>query len=478
MIDFIVFQMSDNHENIGKAIDDAIDKSEQADDEKYDRWIAEKLKSIESVELTVDKPIDEPVGVQTFEDIGDGSAKSLPKTSAKTVAETELNGIPAEIVVGESTNVKPKTQAEIDLEMKQAKERFESDLKEQVDELESTGNYNVIDTEDFMKTSDNYNTYVQYLIGNLYVPSACGSRLTASDYINGITQFKYNPYDSPNVSMQHTIPENVVLMHRLNKLLHHEFVELNNTNLHFDDMDTRVCKYLMDNRNVPTTKLEYTLIKSFLGKLMISLSTTTEMACKNRDTPLIDTAYKQAIARDLAMMKTFQIDGKLQLSWDKFVEAFLGIGVDNYIYRHDSYDKLNERLKIAYNSDFLTELLVANTLKCYIPSISINYFYAIKSMYITARLISIYINKLSTESPKIEDVMNGIKTIVSVGCSLYEIKSYVFKQMTRTLPSYTDKLEDKTEMYIVNHLFTGGQYYLLKMIERAAPVIASLLPRK
>ena len=372
-------------------------------------------------------------------------------------------------------------EKEIQRELQEAKKKFAKDLEKRVEELEKSGTYNSINYDDYMEGSTNYNTFMQFILGKLFIPSECGNTLRAYDYINSVTTFKYDPYDSPNVALQHSIPENVVLLNRLNKIFNDDIISMSSNNYHFDDIDVQICDFLGKNKDIKSTVLEYTIIKSFMGKMMISLSTSSEMALREKNVPLIDSQFKQAVLQDLTMMKKIQSEnGKLALSWNKFIENLFGLGSDNFIYVHDNYTSLNKKLLVAYNNDFLTEILVANTLKCYFPSVSINYFYAIKSIYITSRLLTIYTTQLFEKMANgifksLETIMDEIHTIVSVGITIYENKNYIFKQMPRTLPSYKHKIEEKTEMYIINHIFTGGQYYLLKMFERSSPVLGNLI---
>ena len=121
----------------------------------------------------------------------------------------------------------------------------------------------------------------------------------------------------------------------------------------------------------------------------------------------------------------------------------------------------------------MVENLLGNILKCYLPSIALNYFYAIKSIYIIARLTSLYIQLGLFKGKSTEEVMNDLFVIGASGAIVYENKSFIFKQATRSLPGYDKPLSNETKLYILNHLMTGGQFYILKMMEESLPVIAS-----
>lgn len=94
-------------------------------------------------------------------------------------------------------------------------------------------------------------------------------------------------------------------------------------------------------------------------------------------------------------------------------------------------------------------------------------------------MINVYIHMLSTEdrlSNRSKDqIMNDLNVICAVGVIIYENKNYIFKQTSHSLPTSRSEVSEKTNMYILNHLFTGGQYYLLKMFERSAPVMGNMI---
>ena len=81
----------------------------------------------------------------------------------------------------------------------------------------------------------------------------------------------------------------------------------------------------------------------------------------------------------------------------------------------------------------------------------------------------------SGKKKEFEKIVNEIYTIGVSGAIMYENKSYIFMQMPRSLPKYDREITEETKMYILNHLLTGGQYYILKMFEESLPIVASLL---
>lgn len=382
----------------------------------------------------------------------------------------------ASISIGEKSNEPPPSDEEVLEKIKKSKEKLVNDINEQVKEMEKNGNCKYIDPNSYTIGSDLSNVFYQYIIGKMFVPRNCAMTLDINEYINNTTIFKYNAFDSPNVGIQHPIPEKVIYMNKLNKLFNYTFSNPSSGDFHFSDLDTQITSFLYKYKDLGTTKLEYGMIKSLMGKLIICLNTSCELALRDNTKPRINSEFKQAIIHDIECMKYIQNqDGKLYVSWKTFLNALLSMGPDNLIYVHDNYVSLNTKLKTAYDKDFLTENLLANALKCYLPSVAINYFYAIKSIYLISRLLSIYIQNKLYLNKEFSEVVNDIYTIAVSGVIIYENKSFIFKQTPRSLPKYDKEITEQTKMYILNHLLTGGQYYILKMFEESLPIVASLL---
>ena len=333
------------------------------------------------------------------------------------------------------------------------------------------------DNSDNTDNSDNVkhiNMLSDYLLGLLLIPQRNLHRLTMNEYINAITTFKYDSYDSPNVAIEHSIPEKVAITTRLNTIFSHEFIDPAKGNFHFSDLDKQLLTFLHIHRNLGTIKLEYTMVKAFLCKLIIALNTSCELALRDNTKPTIGTDFKQAILPDIETMKKLQSNiGKTFKSWTTFLNTLLSIDSDNTIYVHNNNASLNDKLSLAFNNDFLTEHLLGNMLKCYLPSIAVDYFYVIKAIYIISRLTSVYIQKYIYINKPLKEIVQDLYVIGASGIITYENKSFIFKQMPRTLPTYKNEITENTKMYILNHFFTGGQYYILKMVERSIPVLVN-----
>lgn len=393
---------------------------------------------------------------------------NVEPVNEQITTDSENTKISIEVSKDQPTN-EPKMSIE------QAKQSFIDSLSADVEKLEQSNTTELPNTEQYLKTSSEFNTFMTFLVGKLFIPQAIGlNGLSMNKFINAVTTYKYDSYDSPNISINHSLSEGVIYLKRLSKIFNFEFLSSVSAKWKFDDLDTKICSFLEQYNELQSTKLEYELVRSFLGKILISLSTTTEQAFREPKTPLINSQYKSVIDNDVKLMQKLKSDNKWFQSWQKFMDAFYGLTADNFIYYQTDYNKINETLHKCYETDFLTEVTVANCLKCYFPSISLNYFYIIKCVYLLSRMITVYVETIK-DQPNIETIMNDINTIASVVTLIYENKNYIFKQTSHALPKSNSAVNEKTNMYILNHLFTGGQYYLLKMLERSVPVVANMI---
>ena len=398
---------------------------------------------------------------------------SVPPKQPITIQETEQG----KIEIG-TTKSEKLTDEQLEKKLHNSAAKLISDIQTQVQEMEENGNCKKLDVIDYTPGSEKYNIFKHFVLDNLFVPKRCTTRFNLNEYISSITTFSYNCFDSPNVSMQHPIPEKVIFMEKMNKIFNHKFVNNQGGEFHFADLDIQLLEFISSHKNLGTLGFEYKFIKSSLGKLILNLNTDVELALRDVR-PTLNSTFKQVVIKDIQSMKHIQSEnGKTFVSWKSFLDGLFGIGADKLIYVHDNYRNLNVKLEKAYSTDFLVENLCANMLKCYLPSIALNYFYAIKSIYIIARLVSIYIQLELFKNKTVEQVMNDLFAITVAGTITYENKSFIYKQTSRTLPTYNNELSNETKLYILNHLLTGGQYFILKMIEESIPVIASDLVKK
>lgn len=426
-------------------------------------------------EQTNDKDV-----VDTKEPKPKESSESTNRDNSKT---KQSNGEGPKISIEVSdTKAANMSDTSVAATIEQAKQSFIDSLVADVAELEKSNTVRIDNIDVYKPDSSDFASYSTYMLGKFFIPKTVDTTLSMNEFINSATTFKYDAYDSPNMSITHPLSESVIYLKRLSELFDYEFLSSVSAKWKFDELDNKITTFLSKYNELPSTVLEYELIRNFMGKVAIALSTTTERAFREARTPLVNATYRSVITYDIAIMNQLKSETKWFKSWSKYMDAFYGTGADNFVYTHESYSKLNEHLQIAYTNDFLTEIMVANMLKCYFPSVSLNYFYVIKCVYLITRMITVYVHKLEKEEKlkgrSLEDIINDINVICSVGIIIYENKNYIFKQTSHSLPKATNDVNEKTNMYLLNHLFTGGQYYLLKMFERSAPVLGNMVYNK
>ena len=358
----------------------------------------------------------------------------------------------------------------------EVREQFVANVNAEVSSLLNTNSVPHPDYDTYHNGTTLHDIYSKYIVGNIFIPSVCTSFLDIADYIQNVTTFTYNPFDAPNITLQHSIPVKVIRIEQLNRIFNHKFADPSAGEYHFNDLDLRIADFVSAYGDLPTIVIEYSIVRSFMGKLIVALNTNHELSLRDNTMSRIGSDFKQAIVSDIECMARLQSQaGKMNRSWKVFISALLSIGADNLIYVHESYKDLNEKLKLAYSEDFLTEHLLANMLKCYLPSVALNYFYAIKSVYLIARLLSLYLQLRLYEGKPFETIVDDVNAIAAAGVMMYENMTFLFKQTPRTLPKYDKEMSEQMKMYILNHLVTGPQYFILKMLERGLPVVASML---
>ena len=235
-------------------------------------------------------------------------------------------------------NIREPTEKEIIENIIKSKNKLINDINTQVENMEQEGNYKKIKTDKYLPDADLYNVYYQYIIGKLFVPLNCGLKLDTNEYINNTTVFKYNAFDTPNMSMQHTIPEKVIYLKKLNQIFKHEFINNKSGDFHFNDLDKQVTTFLYKYKDYGTTRLEYGIIKSLMGKLIISLNTSCELSLRDNTKSTLNTEFKQAVIRDIECMKYIQsTDGKTYASWKTFLNSLFSLDSDKLIYVHNNY---------------------------------------------------------------------------------------------------------------------------------------------
>ena len=83
-------------------------------------------------------------------------------------------------------------------------------------------------------------------------------------------------------------------------------------------------------------------------------------------------------------------------------------------------------------------------------------------------------SKTRSQFSLLENVKQDIKTITSLCVIAYEQYTHTFKGMERVMPNLDangQNMNEQTRMYIMNHILKGGQYMILKFLEKSINII-------
>ena len=457
-------------------IDDELNRQEETLNTAFDVAFDTYHKNVELVQ-----DLDEPIQEQRIEEPAEPVIEQKPawkhsaetkKMKAKSRSKV-IDSVKTDEVAVELVDKKPAVKVSVN--------DVRNKLLENIKDVETKGEYlKIKNIEGFYKGSDEYNEKIGFILKPLFIPSEHAEKFTAADFVRGITSFiDYTPYNSPDITLQHDIASMSVVVNRLGEIFGYKFIDFTekNQSLSFTNIDVELTRFVQQNAEVPSTVLEYMILTSFLGKLIIALSTSTERAFKSNVKINIDSEFKKAIFNDILRLDKLQntVNGKLYKSWKCFQEELFGMYKDNNIYVFTDNMTVNEHLSQAYRVTFEVETLLANILKTYSRSIALNYFYVIKSMYYLCRLFGIYIGKRLYEHKSVEEIMSDLKIIANACVGIYETTGHTLKSIPRAVPSVDgeDAMTTQCQTYFFSHLFIGPQYYMLKHFESVFPALAN-----
>lgn len=312
---------------------------------------------------------------------------------------------------------------------------------------------------------------------NYSLPSQESEQIDLKQFICSITNYKYDPRSYINSSILHSVQDRVIYIYKLSKIFNYQFVKKVDMHYNFSNTEDTILEFV-STKNYSRTVFEYNTIKSMLGKIMICASSVIELAFKKNFSTLNKVSLsvlKEIIDPVNNLLK--KSDKKIYKSWKVFTSSLLSVGQNKYIYNFKNNSELTEKLLDCYNNDFILESLVGNTLKCYFPTIMIDYIEAIKIIYLFGRLITIYIHDKLYENKTLMEIENDIYAITQCMVISYETKYYKSAMIPRAFP----KCENNTEMseefriYYASHSIVGPVYYLLNQLSLS---ITSILPNK
>lgn len=350
--------------------------------------------------------------------------------------------------------------------------KMSDELKERARELEHSINNNINNDVNETHTEDEIDLCNKYLFYAMYLPR----KLSMIELITAMTNMKYDPYDSPDMLLLHTIPEIIVYVNRFNKLFETNIRIEENGQLNFKNIDNDLSNFVSKNC-VQCSQLSSIILTSTFIKFIMCLYTTTDLAFHENKYMVVDKLYQRAILKDVVNLRNMnkdKLDNHISIidSWVHFIKCFTNTDT---IMNEQPISEINELLSKTFNANTpeISASHLANILKGYFPSISIGYFYAIKSVFLILSLIDIYISK-QKQRVLLENVKQDIETITSLCVIAYEQYTHTFKGMERVMPNLDangQNMNEQTRMYIMNHILKGGQYMILKFLEKSINII-------
>lgn len=414
--------------------------------------------------------------------------------------KTKINGIDAEIVI-KNENDEIKTEKEIQELVDKKHVSLSHKIKNKASLLRKEHDVKFT-YDDYKPGASNFSNYNNLIFGFLLFPqynidyeAETHNLCSTNSLIRKLSLYhNYDTFNLPDETLLHTLPEIVLIIDDMNKLFKHEFMKIHGTErITVDDLDKNILNYLSTKKELPSMMFESRFINSFTNKLIMILNTNVEFAFRDNSVKA-DDEFLIAINNDITEMEKIQNpEGKQYAMWKVFVEALCSIRYkksERMIYKHESYTKLNTMLKMIFETyqpehedNLLIHELMGNALKCYLPTIILSYFFVVRTVHFIARLINVYIQeKLYEGKDKIQQVKD-IYEITAMSVITYENKYNLWKNIIKSPikvhvegdDDEAKKLTEKSQLYLYNHVITGGQYFLLKSIETAMPIIVNNL---
>ena len=459
--------------------DEAVEEIKKHLDIHLNGDAVEVIEFEDSQEFTGEKSItDEKL---EHKEVSADSEHDDPKPPAKVV---EMDGKKVEISVGKGEEITSE-------KLEEKRVQAIKNIKSKASELSKKGlefDGGVYDDP------DEINKFLRMIVGCMMVPpnsiqaeaqtlhldEAERWKIPTDEFIQKVSFYPdFKCFQAPPENLLHSPDEILVICHDLNELFQFNFLDIHSTNFQFNEIPSRILKFTNKYTDLKTTAFEENFLKAIYSKIEILLNTNVETAFRTNSIKVTNDFWT-AFGGYLKEME--QIQGrqeKLRASWNEFIVALFSMRVKNQIYRHVSYSNLNEMLNTCYQPDgfLLIEQLVGNSLKCYFPTIIRSYFFMIRSVYMMARMVAIYsFLELHKDKPK-EQVRKEIYEIGALCTIAYETKYHMWKSEERA-PIHglkNEEISPQVQEYARNHVINGGQYFLLKSIETALPVIADSL---
>lgn len=287
-------------------------------------------------------------------------------------------------------------------------------------------------------------------------------------FIKEQTNFRYEPFKNISIDGVLDSATKLVYVSKLSKVFNYPFIDKIDSNWKFDKLEDSFIKFIEDNNDF-TTAIEYKLLKSLLGKFIILMCSDVER-CFIQDHTNINPDIKKYLEHWITKMNVFSsYKNNVSKGWSVFINTLLD-SKETFIYK--SQEHLHNILSTAYSSHFLMESLAANILKNFQTSILIDYFHAIKFIFIWIRMISILIQKSMSNFDR-DTLINNIYMLTCIIVSMYEDNYFISSILPKSLPN-NDDLTEETQLYFLNHTIKGPQYMILKQLELSSCCILNV----
>jgi hypothetical protein len=322
-----------------------------------------------------------------------------------------------------------------------------------------------IDYEYYNNNRRFFSQFMDYTINNTI------STMDLKKFINRLTNFNYDPFEGIRANMLFSVQDRLLYIHELGKVFNHDF--LGNIDIQFKmhNIDGKLAKFIK-REAVPFNDFEHRLIKTMIGKMLLSIFSNIERAFIQENHCLSSDYLMNIKDIDMTMHDVCYSDKYVMKSWNAFMNKLTDTKT---LYRFNGYEELTEKLKLCYDNKFPIEIFMADCVKAMIPSIGLNYINAVKSVYLMGRLMSIYINKYmqkrcengNAERIRLTDMVVICRSVMVD----YESNYFATSMIPRSMPKMEENMSEEMKLYYISHTLTGPQYYLLKQLEYTLPCL-------
>ena len=371
-------------------------------------------------------------------------------------------------------------------------DEFRRAIKNEASDLNKQHKFSISFAE-FAQDSAMFKEHISNIFGNVLVPESAiiaereiGELLDTGRYVE--TTANIEGYDVEHVGLDysnmHSLPDMLVVVHNLNRLFKHKFMNLTDSSFQFSAILKNTLSFLEKNIGVECSRGEGSIIRSFIGKCVVLLNTQAEDALRIPGANNVHTTLIQTLTPDIEAMKKSiaRAGSRLNVSWLSFVNGLLSTDNKNSIFRFAGYKLLNDRLIACYGGNpqvarwfGLMEHFFGTMLKSYIPSVICDYFYAVRSIFIVVRMITIYQTRELYRDKTADEVATDLRMIGMLGTIIYESLFNSLRTLARSFPRMNDEktISPQLQQYIHVHMICGGQYHFMRSFEKSIPVLAN-----